>query len=144
MINPADQPCAIFTKFIRIPSERSNIHMTEAFLEEIQKFIDINEDILDKIMISITEGVNNGIIHGNASNPAKTVLLTCNCYVDYLEFIIQDEGPGFDPEELPDPFHEDNILNEGGRGVLIINTMMDEVEYKRTKNGMNITMRIAR
>src|SRR5690606_14090573 len=120
------------------------IHMVEGFIEDIQKHITIREEVLDNVMISVTEAVNNGIIHGNAADPRKHVHLTCNCYNDVLEFIIEDEGAGFNPENIPNPIHEDNLLKEGGRGVLIINAMMDDVRYERRTKGMRLTMRIRR
>ena len=134
----------ICTMTVHIPSEPKMVHMVEAFIDQVRKEIDIQDKVLDNVMISITEAVNNGIIHGNRADPEKFVHVTFNCYPDMLEFIVQDEGPGFNPSEIPDPFHEDNLLKEGGRGVLIINHMMEDVRYEHTPRGMRITMRIHR
>jgi len=144
MVDPQEQNDPLFSKTMLIPSKRTSIHMVETFVESLLELITIRDAIFDNIMISLTEAVNNGIIHGNHSDPEKNVHLTCRCFPNILEFVIQDEGRGFNPAEIPDPFHEDNLLKEGGRGVLIIHAMMEDVRYEKTPEGMRITMRIRR
>ncbi len=102
------------------------------------------EDVLDRIMISVTEAVNNGIIHGNKTDPGKFVDLECTCFDHSAEFIVQDQGGGFVVDDVPDPLDEQNLLKEGGRGVLIIRAMMDEVEITSDEHGTRIRMRIGR
>jgi anti-sigma regulatory factor (Ser/Thr protein kinase) len=53
---------------------------------------------------------------------------------------IRDEGPGFDPNNLPDPTDPENIVKASGRGLLLIRTFMDEVTFNPTGN--EITMRL--
>jgi serine/threonine-protein kinase RsbW len=116
----------------------------EAFLLEIHDLVGFEEDILDRIMISVTEVVNNSIIHGNGSDPDKTVMLECRCFDDHVEFTIRDQGGGFRPDEVPDPLDERNLLKEGGRGVLIVRAMMDEVEFTQTDSGMEVRLAVKR
>ena len=52
---------------------------------------------------------------------------------------MEDEGEGFNPDSLPDPTLEENLLREGGRGVYLINHLMDEVRYE--KNGRKVIMK---
>jgi serine/threonine-protein kinase RsbW len=135
---------AILTKAISIPSIRSNIHLVEEFILDINDELLLEESVLDRIMISITEVVNNGIIHGNKSDAKKFVHLSCSCYDDRLDFLVRDEGIGFLPEDLPDPLAEDNLLKEGGRGVLIIRAMMDVIEFRKGERGMEVFLSIRR
>lgn len=130
------------TKSIRISSIRSNIRLIEDFLLQIHEDVRFESSILDRIMISVTEAVNNGIIHGNKADPSKYVDLSCQCFDDHVEFIVRDEGPGFAPEEIPDPRAEQNLLKEGGRGILIIEAMMDKVEYRRNDAGMALVLSV--
>ncbi len=130
------------TKSIRISSIRSNIRLIEDFLLQIHEEVRFESSILDRIMISVTEAVNNGIIHGNKADPDKYVDLSCNCFDDHVEFIVRDEGPGFAPEDIPDPRAEQNLLKEGGRGILIIEAMMDKVEYRRNDAGMALVLSV--
>ncbi len=135
---------AVMTKSISIPSIRSNINLVEAFILEIHDAMVLEESVLDRIMISITEVVNNGIIHGNQSDPEKNVHITCTCFDDRVEFVIRDEGTGFQPEDIPDPLAEPNLLKEGGRGVLIVRSMMDHVDFNQTAEGMEVHLSIRR
>ncbi|MCB2203590.1 ATP-binding protein [bacterium] len=132
------------TKSISIPSVRSNINLVEAFILEIHDAMTLEESVLDRIMISITEVVNNGIIHGNKSDPEKKVHISCSCYEDRVDFVIRDEGTGFHPEDIPDPLAETNLLKEGGRGVLIVRSMMDSVEFHQTDGGMEVHLSVRR
>jgi serine/threonine-protein kinase RsbW len=126
------------TKSISIPSIPSNVQLVERFLLELADLCGFTESVLDRIMISITEIVNNGIRHGNLCDPAKLVHLFCHCHDDRLVFIIRDEGDGFFPDDLPDPLDEHNLLKEGGRGVLIIRSMMDDVTFNKLDHGMEV------
>ncbi|MBL0175044.1 MAG: ATP-binding protein [Ignavibacteria bacterium] len=131
------------TRSIRIPSIRSNIRDIEDFLLAIHDEVHFEESVLDRIMISVTEAVNNGIIHGNGANPEKFVELRCHCNDSHAEFIVRDEGEGFAPEEVPDPLDEQNLLKEGGRGLLIIRAMMDTVEFRPSETGMDMVLTIS-
>lgn len=132
------------TKAISIPSIRSNVRLVEQFILELNDELLLEESVLDRIMISITEVVNNGIIHGNKSDADKMVHLGCTCYHDRIDFLVRDEGVGFLPEDVPNPLDEDNLLKEGGRGVLIIRAMMDVVEFRKGERGMEVFLSIRR
>ena len=134
----------ILTKSISVPSVPSNIKLVEKFLLDLHDTLELTESVLDRIMISITEIVNNSILHGNKCDPSKLVHLYCNCYDDRLDFIIRDEGDGFIPDELPDPLDERNLLKEGGRGVLIVKSMMDSVSFLKLDRGMEVRATINR
>lgn len=131
-------------KSVSFSSVRSNIRLVESFILDINDALDLESSILDRIMISITEVVNNGIIHGNQSDPTKQVHLSCACYDDHIDFVIRDEGQGFSPDDIPDPLDEKNLLKEGGRGVLIIRSMMDDVRFHPTQDGMEVHLSISR
>ena len=67
------------------------------------------------------------------------VRFTARESADAIEYTIADEGPGFDVTSLPDPTAPENVLNVSGRGILLIRTFMDSVEFNETGN--RITMR---
>ena len=116
--------------------------MAESFVFELDNQYHFSEPVLDRMLVSVTEAVNNGIVHGNKSNPEKSVDLSCTCFQDRIVFVIRDEGVGFVKEELPNPLDEENLLKESGRGILIIEHLMDSVEYHRQESGMELTMTI--
>jgi anti-sigma regulatory factor (Ser/Thr protein kinase) len=60
---------------------------------------------------------------------------------DSAVFCIRDEGPGFNRQELPDPTDPSNIERPCGRGLLLMQTFMDEVEYNSSGNEVTMTKR---
>lgn len=130
------------TYAISIHSIRSNIRRVERFILGLKREIPLDNAILDRVLISVTEAVNNGIVHGNRLQAEKKVHVTCSVFSDRLVFSIRDEGAGFVPERVPDPLREENLLKEGGRGIHIIRSLMDSVVFHRHDNGMEIVMTV--
>lgn len=118
--------------------------MVNDFLKEIHRFIQMDEQLYGRILIALTEAVNNGIMHGNKNDINKFVIVHCDCFEDRFEFSVQDQGDGFDPESIPDPRLEENLLKEGGRGVHIIRSMMSNVLFKKNVHGMEIFFSVKR
>jgi serine/threonine-protein kinase RsbW len=73
----------------------------------------------------------NAILHGNRSDPEKYVRM-CVAIEEGggIIIVVKDSGSGFDPSKLADPTMGENIYLEGGRGVYLIQQLMDEVQYK--------------
>ena len=59
--------------------------------------------------------------------------------VGRIDYVIHDDGPGFDPASLPDPSSGEGLMRVRGRGLLLIRTFMDSV--KHNEKGNEITMR---
>ena len=115
---------------ISIPSLIENIKIIESFIDNAREKFEINDDIYGNIMISVTECISNAIIHGNQSNKNKLVHLELKAEEDQLQFIIEDEGEGFDLEQLPDRTSPENIAKPGGRGIFLIRHLTDEVKFE--------------
>lgn len=90
-------------------------------------FADPEEEV--RMRLCVDEVLVNAIVHGNESSPAKRVTITIYLDQERVGLRIEDEGPGFDPSDVPDPDDPESLLLEGGRGVLIITSFMDEVKY---------------
>jgi serine/threonine-protein kinase RsbW len=73
--------------------------------------------------------VNNAIHHGNKSNPSKEVKLVASENEGVLSFVISDDGPGFDYNNLPDPTDPKNIEKPHGRGVFLMKNLADNIEF---------------
>ena len=91
-----------------------------------------------RIQLAYEEAIVNAIRHGNRCDPDKTVTVEMSCDDDRVTIQITDQGEGFDPTEVPDPRQEELLEAPGGRGVLLINEIMSEVEYN--ERGNQITM----
>lgn len=115
---------------ISIPSLMENVKIIESFIDNAREKFDINDDIYGNIMISVTECISNAIIHGNQNDKNKLVHLELKLEKEMLLFTIQDEGAGFDYNELKDPTAPENIEKPGGRGIFLIKHLSDEVKFE--------------
>jgi len=115
---------------IEVPSLSENIRMIESFIDNAKEKFQLDDDIYGNIMIAITEAVNNAIKHGNRSDSSKNVSLSLSLDDSLIKFRVEDEGQGFDYENLPDPTAPENIEKPGGRGIFLMKHLSDEVEFK--------------
>jgi len=88
------------------------------------------------IHLSVEEAVVNAIKHGNRLDPDKSVKICCRLQPDRLWIEILDEGPGFDPECVPDCTADENLEVPSGRGITLMKSFMTHVEYNRCGNGV--------
>ena len=110
-------------------SKVENINLVEKLIDDVCERFEVNEDYYGNILIAITEAVNNAIHHGNKSNPMAEVKVGLDVQNDELVFTIEDEGPGFDFEGLPDPTDPKNIEKPHGRGVFLMRNLSDDISF---------------
>jgi serine/threonine-protein kinase RsbW len=115
---------------IQVPSMVENIRMIESFIDNAKERFHLDDDIYGNIMIAVTEAVNNAIKHGNSNNKAKNVHLSLSLDESVIKFVVKDEGPGFNYDNLPDPTSPENLEKPGGRGIFLMKHLSDEVEFK--------------
>lgn len=115
---------------IQIPSMSENIRIVESFIDNAKEKFSLDDDIYGNIMIAVTESVNNAIVHGNQKDSNKNVTLKLQVDENVLNFIIIDEGNGFDYQNLPDPTSPENIEKPGGRGIFLMKHLCDEVSFQ--------------
>jgi len=93
-----------------------------------------------EIEIAVREAIANAVIHGNHEDPWKRVYVTCRCSTEGEVLItVRDEGKGFDNRAVLDPTDETNLLRTHGRGLLLMQSLMDEVGFQ--ENGTVVRMR---
>jgi len=115
---------------ISIPSLIENIQIIESFIDNAKETFEINDDQYGNIMISVTECISNAIVHGNKSESSKLVHLDLQMEPGLLRCSIEDEGNGFDFNQLPDPTDPANIEKVGGRGIFLMKHLSDEVKFE--------------
>src|ERR1700759_4007012 len=91
------------------------------------------------IEIALREALANAIKHGAAGDPTKIIECRVSCEEPGILIVVRDPGNGFDPNSIPDPLSGENIYSNHGRGIFLINKLMDEVKFE--KNGTEIHMR---
>lgn len=114
---------------IEIPSLAENIRIIESFIDNAKDKYELDDDIYGNIMIAVTESVNNAIHHGNENDKSKNVMITLMLMDGVIKFAIEDQGKGFDYENLPDPTAPENIDKPGGRGIFLMKALSDEVVF---------------
>ena len=92
-----------------------------------------------EVEVALTEAIANAVRHGCAGDPEKKVEVCVACQPDRgLMIIVSDPGSGFDPGSIANPVAAENLYRTHGRGIFLINQLMDEVRYE--KNGTEIWM----
>jgi serine/threonine-protein kinase RsbW len=111
----------------------------------IGRMAGLDDDSLHWVSVAVRECVVNAIKHGNQNDESKRVVVEFSPVPPHdpeeLVIRVEDEGEGFDPEELADPLAPENILKSSGRGIFLIRSFMDDVQLQRGKHrGMEIRM----
>lgn len=121
-----------------IPSTLTELpRVLQAIVEpaEAQGF---GKDEIFAIRLSLDEAITNAIHHGNKNDPNKKITIEFTVDDQAVRIDITDEGPGFQPKDLPDPTREENLTTPSGRGVMLIEAYMTEVSFN--PKGNRITM----
>lgn len=103
------------------------VEKTETFLEPRVA----DEDLAYRVVLLATEAVTNAIEHGNKFDADKHVYFRLDVGDRAIELAVEDEGTGFDPADTVDPLASENLLRKGGRGILFMESMADEVRFEK-------------
>jgi len=128
------------TKQLVLSSSFTEMDRLEPYVDELKNWAKLGKEDYNRVMLTLSEAVNNAIMHGNEQDPNKQVVIQTSHDKEsnLLQISVEDEGEGFDPEAIPDPLKEENLMNEGGRGVYLIEQYSDNIEF--TKNGTKVTI----
>ena len=125
-------------QILKIKSSPCQIKHIEDFVSSLKCACNFTQDVHDNILISLTEAVNNAIVHGNKLNVSKFVDITCREINKKVVISISDEGHGFNPNSLKDPTLAENLECCGGRGVFIMKQLSDKIRF--LNNGRTIEL----
>jgi serine/threonine-protein kinase RsbW len=114
---------------LRLPSSPNSIKHIEVFAQDLADRYPIGPEKYPNLLISLTEAVNNAICHGNKYDEKKYVNIALREKLKGLAIRVSDEGPGFNPVDVPDPTTSENISKLGGRGVFLIRQLSDNVHF---------------
>lgn len=113
----------------------------ENLVRELDRFKGDREALAHHLNVVLTEGMVNAIKHANAADPNKDIQIHISASDQEICIKVYDCGQGFDLTSVPEPSFETDQLGEKGRGIFIIRSLMDSVEYKKTNGGNVLEMK---
>ena len=120
-------------------SDINNIVEVENLIESLLEQKKISDTVYGNVIVALTEAALNAIKHGNQSDPSKMVTITHSFTPTEIIFVVEDQGHGFDYNNLPDPTNPENLEKENGRGLFIINNLADKLEFDNNGSKMTIS-----
>ena len=92
------------------------------------------------VRLAVEEALPNAFRHGHRALPHSTpVHVVWNASPSELQLAIEDRGPGFDPNAVPDPTLDQNLEVPSGRGLMLMRAYMTAVTFNPAGN--RVTMR---
>jgi serine/threonine-protein kinase RsbW len=128
---------------LKLPSHPRTISVIESLVNRFAENYQLDPDLHCNIMVSLTEAVNNAMIHGNCSDESKNVCIQFKRVKNTLRISVSDEGPGFDPCVIPDPTSPENLTKCGGRGVFLMQQLSHSVKYHNNGSTVEMQFKIA-
>lgn len=126
---------------IDIQSSFEMVDLVQIVFESLSSKIGFDADATHWMSVAIRESVTNAVRHGNKMDPEKRVVVYFAQSPQEFSVTVEDEGEGFDPEAIPDPLAEENLLRASGRGIFFMKNFMDEVNYHfEPDRGTRVTM----
>jgi len=114
----------------------------EKYILDIAKQTKLTEEKINNLEMAVSEASANCMLHGNKNDKTKNVEVSVNIDQNSLIVKFKDEGSGFKLDEIPDPTLPENILRNSGRGVHIMNSLLDNLEYNFTPTGTEVILTI--
>src|ERR687884_986742 len=124
-----------------LPSDVSLMNGALQYLTERVAKLGIIKPERSNLFVALDEAFVNAVKHGNRNDPTKLVRITAELSAKEAKFTVEDEGLGFNIQEIPDPRDPENLFKTSGRGVLLIYNIMDEVEYNERGNRLTMIKR---
>lgn len=118
-----------FVKSIKVDSTIDNLTRVESFVDEVCLEMNVRDESYGNVLIAVTEAFNNAVQHGNENDVSKSVVVNATSDGVTMQLSITDEGVGFDYDNLPDPTAPENLEKENGRGVFLMKSLADDVEF---------------
>jgi serine/threonine-protein kinase RsbW len=118
-----------------LPSHIEAVADAAAAVTDFMRNCGVSEELSFGIEMAVRESVTNAMVHGNQEDESKSVEVIFNCHDNELEIEVRDQGEGFDPAKVPDPTNAENLLKTSGRGIFLMRTFMDEIEWRNRPEG---------
>lgn len=121
-----------------LSSTRGEIPRVKKFADQLNKSVQLDENRFNDLVLAVSEAVTNAVVHGNKEDQSKKVFLRGWIEGNSLHISVNDQGEGFNPDSLPDPLQDQNLLKEGGRGVFLMRQYADRISF--SEGGSKVTL----
>lgn len=124
---------------------KTDFSSVERVVDEMEAFLAgriADEELAYRIVLLSSEAVTNAIEHGNQLDASKQVFFLVDVHADRVEVVVEDEGSGFDPSKTDDPTESAHLFREGGRGLLFMEEMADEVRFEKHGRRVRLTFHV--
>lgn len=135
-----DKP-EISGNMIKIPSDFVYLADVDDFIYDIIGKAGVSKSTTADFAISVSEIVNNAIAYGSGGDRSKSISVKVEIDNNEITITIKDQGKGFDPGGLPNPLAKENLLNKVGRGIFIVRSLMDSVDFNFTNTGTEVVIK---
>ena len=126
---------------VRIPSRLELLGILDRITESVCQRLEFDEDTSSLISMSVIEAGTNAIQHGHKKDASKPVDIEFHLLPDSLEITVQDTGAGFDPGKVNgDVTSPEHIFDSRGRGIFIMRSCMDQVDFTATGGGTQVRL----
>lgn len=123
-----------------IQSDPQNMGVVDEIMASLATELSLTEQQHFNIHLALGESIQNAIMHGNASDPTKSVVIDYELFRRQLFFCISDQGMGFDVKTVADPTSFENLEKEGGRGVLFLKQITKHFHYCNESHAVKFTI----
>ena len=121
---------------VAIPSDSAEARRIQEDIERQLKDCHFTEHEIFSVKLALEEALVNAIKHGNQLDRSKKVHIAYSIKPERFDISITDEGPGFDPADVPDPTAVENLERPCGRGLMLMRYYMNEVSFNPTGNSV--------
>ncbi len=137
-----DKVTVILDEFVE-----SRRDLVDAFVTRLMKDVgamSCAQGHLHEIELALSEGLANAIVHGNQEDTSKYVHVWVGCVNgEQILLVITDQGQGFDVTAIPNPTVAENIYSHHGRGIFLMNRLMDHAEHRLGGRQLVLRKRVA-
>jgi serine/threonine-protein kinase RsbW len=125
-----------------IASSKKYYTVVESLLYRANEEFALPESEFHNVLIAVSEIVINAIVHGNKENELKKVKVTVEFDKDVMKIKILDEGNGFEFDKDFMPKLPDDMFKQSGRGIFIVKSLVEELDYKNTGEGTEFILTV--
>jgi len=121
---------------LKLPSRLELLAVLDRVALTVCERMEFDEDTSSQVSMSVIEAGTNAIQHGHKRDASKFVEVEFRLFPDRLEVDVHDQGPGFALDKVvPDVTTPEHLLDMRGRGIFIMRSCCDEVEYEMGPKG---------